>query len=110
MSYATYAQKSHSLMFLINPAFFFWTDINLNGVSTISDDVTAKDGSIQKIVNFVDYIERTNKEAKKRQEYASRIDRACFWGYLCLDILYGICITAITGTEFCKINNLDFWI
>ncbi|XP_058273243.1 uncharacterized protein LOC131370144 [Hemibagrus wyckioides] len=85
-------------------------DINLNGVSTISDDVTAKDASIQKILNFVENIERTNKEAKKRQEYASQFDRACFWGYLCLDILYGICIIAITRTEFCKINNLDFWI
>ncbi|KAK3520434.1 hypothetical protein QTP70_024182 [Hemibagrus guttatus] len=85
-------------------------DINLKGVSTISDDVTAKDASIQKIVNFVANMERTNKEAKKRHEYASWFDRACFWGYLWLDILYGICIIAITRTEFCKINNLDFWI
>ncbi|XP_053509739.1 5-hydroxytryptamine receptor 3A-like [Ictalurus furcatus] len=80
------------------------------GMSTISVDVAAKDASIQKIVNFVENIEKRDKETKKRHEYASRFDRACFWGYLCLDIVYVICVIGITRTEFCKINNLDFWI
>lgn len=89
---------------------FLYTDINLNGVSTISGDVTAKDTSIQKIVNFVENIETTNKKTEKRHEYASRIDRACFRCYLCLASLYCIFLIGITRTELCKINNLDFWI
>lgn len=88
---------------------FFWTDINLNGVSAVSNDVTTKDTSIQKIVTFVENIEKTNKEMKERHDFAGRFDRACFWGYLFLDIVYVICIIGITRTEFCKINNLDFW-
>ncbi|XP_060758366.1 5-hydroxytryptamine receptor 3A-like [Neoarius graeffei] len=84
--------------------------INLNGASTISVDVTAKDTSIQKIVAFVENIEKTDKEKTKRTEYANRFDRACFWCYLCFDIIYVICIIGITRTNFCQINNLDFWI
>lgn len=89
---------------------FFWTGINLNDVSTISVDETAKDASIQKVVTFVENIEKTNKDIKDRHDYASWFDKACFWGYLCLDIVYVICIIGITRTEFCKINNLDFWV
>lgn len=77
-------------------------------MSTI--DVTGKDTSIQKIVNFVENIETTNEEIKKKHEYASRFDKACFMGYICLDIIYAVCIIGITRTELCKINNLDFWI
>ncbi|XP_046722603.1 5-hydroxytryptamine receptor 3A-like [Silurus meridionalis] len=84
-------------------------DMTLNGMSTISDEVTAKDASIQKIVTFVENIEKTNEKTKKRHEYASRFDRACFWAYLFLDIVYVICVIGITRTEFCKINNFDFW-
>ncbi|KAI5619081.1 5-hydroxytryptamine receptor 3A-like, partial [Silurus asotus] len=73
------------------------------------DEVTAKDASIQKIVTFVENIEKTNEKTKKRHEYASRFDRACFWAYLFLDIVYVICVIGITRTEFCKINNFDFW-
>lgn len=79
-------------------------------MSAISVDVAAKDDSIQKIVTFVENIEKTNKETKKKHEHANQIDRAFFWGYLCLDIIYVICVTGVTGTDFCKINNLDFWI
>ncbi|KAI5097517.1 5-hydroxytryptamine receptor 3A-like [Silurus meridionalis] len=68
-------------------------DMTLNGMSTISDEVTAKDASIQKIVTFVENIEKTNEKTKKRHEYASRFDRACFWAYLFLDIVYVICVT-----------------
>ncbi|XP_060748776.1 5-hydroxytryptamine receptor 3A-like isoform X2 [Tachysurus vachellii] len=86
-------------------------EINISGEDEIKkDDVTAKDTSIQKIVNFVENIKTTNKKTEKRHEYASRIDRACFRCYLCLASLYCIFLIGITRTELCKINNLDFWI
>lgn len=108
--YSICRETSHFKVPLELCVHFLWTDINLNGVSAIPVDVTAKDASIQKIVTFVENIEKTNKEAKLKHDHASRFDRACFWGYVCLDVIYVSCVIGITRTDFCKINNLDFWI
>ncbi|XP_036446323.1 5-hydroxytryptamine receptor 3A-like [Colossoma macropomum] len=84
-------------------------DISLNGVATVYADVSTEEASVQKVVTFLENMEKANEESKKRQFFANRFDKICFWIYFCIDVIYIICLTAITRTEFCKINNLDFW-
>ncbi|KAG9264584.1 5-hydroxytryptamine receptor 3A-like [Astyanax mexicanus] len=83
-------------------------DLSLSGISTVSGEFTEK-ASIQNVVTFLENMEKANEEAKKKQNLANRFDRICFWIYFCTDVVYVICLIAITRTEFCKINNLDFW-
>ncbi|KAI4900558.1 hypothetical protein NFI96_026746, partial [Prochilodus magdalenae] len=84
-------------------------DISLNGVATVCEGVSTEEASIQKIVTFLETMEKDNKESTKKLFFANRFDKAFFWIYFCIDVIYVICLIAITRTEFCKINNLDFW-
>ncbi|XP_017569529.1 5-hydroxytryptamine receptor 3A-like [Pygocentrus nattereri] len=84
-------------------------DISLNGVATVCADVSTEVASLQKVVTFLENMETANEGSKKMQLFANRFDKICFWIYFCIDVIYTMCFIAITRTEFCKINNLDFW-
>ncbi|XP_072550470.1 5-hydroxytryptamine receptor 3A-like [Salminus brasiliensis] len=83
--------------------------LSLKSVPTVSADVFTEKASIENIVTFLENMEKANKETKKKQNFANRFDKICFCTYFWIDVVYAICLIGITRTEFCKINNLDFW-
>lgn len=89
--------------------YFLYEDINLNGVTTVCADLSNKEQPMDKIVAFLEKMENANNETKRKIAYANFFDKICFRTFLCIDILYTICIFGITRAEFCSINNLDFW-
>ncbi|KAI4900557.1 hypothetical protein NFI96_026745 [Prochilodus magdalenae] len=70
---------------------------------------TTKEESLQNISGYVENMDKEVKEKKRRLNYANSWDRICFWTYLIVDIIYSFSAIAITKTEFCKINNLEFF-
>ncbi|XP_036446404.1 5-hydroxytryptamine receptor 3A-like [Colossoma macropomum] len=83
--------------------------LNMNGAVTKSAGLTKEGNSLEKIVSFVENIDKKEKKIKMRQTFANNLDKICFWIYLSLDIIYSVCVTILTRTEYCKFNNLDFW-
>ncbi|XP_066498873.1 5-hydroxytryptamine receptor 3A-like [Hoplias malabaricus] len=84
-------------------------DLIVNGVPTVSAEVSTEEASMKKIVTFLENMDKSNEKTKKRQLLANRLDKIYFWIYFCLDIIYILSVIGITRTEFCKVNNLDFW-
>ncbi|KAM9457419.1 5-hydroxytryptamine receptor 3A-like [Clarias gariepinus] len=72
-------------------------------------DMIVDGQAIKKIVNFVEKMDKKDSEMKKKQMLANKLDKACFWGYLLLDVIYSVCVIAFTKTDSCEANNFDFW-
>ncbi|XP_072550471.1 5-hydroxytryptamine receptor 3A-like [Salminus brasiliensis] len=82
--------------------------IDLSDVLTPSEKLPTKEASVQNICSFVENMDKDVRDKTRRQNYANSWDRICFWTYLCLDMIYSIIMIAVTRTEFCKVNNLEF--
>ncbi|XP_076853421.1 uncharacterized protein LOC143508642 [Brachyhypopomus gauderio] len=81
----------------------------VNGAVSKVGGVLVEDSSMRAVVAFLNNMEMEHKETKWRLNFANRFDKICFMVYLCIDIIYVIAVIAISRTDFCKVNNLDFW-
>ncbi|XP_077086685.1 5-hydroxytryptamine receptor 3A-like [Siphateles boraxobius] len=74
-----------------------------------SGDLASEVASLQKIVYFLENLDKEVEEKKSQVAFAYRLDRFCFGFFLSIYIIYVIIIISITRTDICKVNNLDFW-
>ncbi|KAK7174118.1 hypothetical protein R3I93_001332 [Phoxinus phoxinus] len=78
-------------------------------ITTKSGDLASEGASLQKIVNFLENLDKGEEEKQSKVSFAYRLDRFCFGFFLSIYILYVIILISITRTDICKVNNLDFW-
>ncbi|XP_066498872.1 5-hydroxytryptamine receptor 3A-like [Hoplias malabaricus] len=84
------------------------TDDSVNNAVSKYIGFTMERDSLEKIVNYVENLDKKEKTTKKKQIFADNLDKRCFWVYLSIDIIYSLCVLSVTRTDFCKFNNLDF--
>ncbi|XP_072550469.1 5-hydroxytryptamine receptor 3A-like [Salminus brasiliensis] len=84
-------------------------DLSANCAVTKSSGLTKEGDSLDKIVIFLEKMDKQENQIKKMQIFANNLDKICFWIFLGLDIIYSLCIITFTRTAYCKFNNLDFW-
>ncbi|KAK7168419.1 hypothetical protein R3I94_002478 [Phoxinus phoxinus] len=78
-------------------------------ITTKCGDLAPEGASLQKIVNFMENLDKGEVEKQSKVSFAYRLDRFCFGFFLSIYILYVIILISITRTDICKVNNLDFW-
>ncbi|XP_073689270.1 5-hydroxytryptamine receptor 3A-like [Garra rufa] len=79
------------------------------GITTKSGDLASETASLHKIVNFLEDMDRGEKEAGRKVAFAYFLDKFCFGFFIMIYIIYGIILIIITRTDICKVDNLDFW-
>ncbi|XP_053509726.1 5-hydroxytryptamine receptor 3A-like [Ictalurus furcatus] len=72
-------------------------------------DMIADGHAIRKIVNFVEKMDKTDSEIKKKQMLATKLDKFCLSAYIFLDVIYSVCMITFTKIQSCEVDNLDFW-
>lgn len=88
----------------------FWSVSTDRGViTTKSGDLASETASLQKIVNFLEDMDKVEKEAQRKMAFAYFLDKFCFGFFIIIYIIYAIILIIITRTDICKVNNLDFW-
>ncbi|XP_050961508.1 5-hydroxytryptamine receptor 3A [Labeo rohita] len=78
-------------------------------ITTKSGDLASEMASLQKIVNFLEDMDKVEKEAQRKVAFAYFLDKFCFGFFIIIYIIYAIILIIITRTDICKVNNLDFW-
>uniref|UniRef100_A0A8C1K6Z2 5-hydroxytryptamine receptor 3A-like n=1 Tax=Cyprinus carpio TaxID=7962 RepID=A0A8C1K6Z2_CYPCA len=78
-------------------------------IATQSGNLASEMASLQKIVNFLDNMDKGEKEAQSKVAFAYLLDKFCFGFFIFIYIIYAIILISITRTDICKVNNLDFW-
>lgn len=74
-----------------------------------SGGVTSEQASLQKIVNFLETMNKDDKQTEDTMAFSYRMDKFFFSFFVLIYIVYIIILICITRTDFCKVNNLDFW-
>lgn len=74
-----------------------------------SGGVTSEQASLQKIVNFLETMNKDDKQTEDTMAFSYRMDKFFFSFFVFIYIVYIIILICITRTDFCKVNNLDFW-
>ncbi|XP_026056527.1 5-hydroxytryptamine receptor 3A-like [Carassius auratus] len=78
-------------------------------IATQSGNLASEMASLQKIVNFLDNMDKGEKEAQSKVTFAYLLDKFCFGFFMMIYIIYVIILVVITRTDICNVNNLDFW-
>ncbi|XP_073801180.1 uncharacterized protein isoform X3 [Danio rerio] len=80
------------------------------GVTTPkTGDVASEIATLQETVNILGRIDERADHVEKKLAFANRVDKFVFGFFISIYILYAITVIAITQTDICKVNNLDFW-
>ncbi|KAI5097518.1 5-hydroxytryptamine receptor 3A-like, partial [Silurus meridionalis] len=72
-------------------------------------DMIADGQSIKKIVNFVEKMDKQSSDIKYKKSLAAKLDKISFFSYICLDVIYSLCVIVFAKSDSCKVDNLDFW-
>ncbi|XP_016112952.1 5-hydroxytryptamine receptor 3A-like [Sinocyclocheilus grahami] len=78
-------------------------------IATQSGNLASEMASLQKIVKFLQNIDKGEKEARSKVAFAYLLDKFCFGFFIIIYIIYAIILISITRADICKVNNLDFW-
>ncbi|XP_016310448.1 5-hydroxytryptamine receptor 3A-like [Sinocyclocheilus anshuiensis] len=78
-------------------------------IATQSGNLASEMASLQKIVNFLENMDKGEKEARSKVAFAYLLDKFCFGFFIIIYIIYAIILISITRADICKVNNLDFW-
>ncbi|XP_055039579.2 5-hydroxytryptamine receptor 3A [Misgurnus anguillicaudatus] len=82
---------------------------NIDVIEVKSGGLTSELASLQKIVKFLEKMDKDDNDTDSTAAFSYRVDKCCFLFFLTIYILYIIILICITRTDICKVNNLDFW-
>lgn len=78
-------------------------------IETKSSGLTSEVTALQKIVKFLENMNKDEKVTEDTMAFSYRLDKFVFCFFVFIYILYVIILICITRTDICKVNNLDFW-
>nr|XP_055048471.1 5-hydroxytryptamine receptor 3A-like [Misgurnus anguillicaudatus]XP_055048472.1 5-hydroxytryptamine receptor 3A-like [Misgurnus anguillicaudatus] len=82
---------------------------NPDVIETKSGGLLSEQASLQKIVKFLEKMDKEDNDEDSTSAFAYRLEKCTFFFFLTIYILYAIILICITRTDICKVNNLDFW-
>ncbi|XP_055047506.2 5-hydroxytryptamine receptor 3A isoform X1 [Misgurnus anguillicaudatus] len=82
---------------------------NPDVIETKSGGLISEQASLQKIVKFLEKLDKEESGKDSIVAIAYRLEKCAFFFFLTIYILYAIILICITRTDICKVNNLDFW-
>ncbi|XP_029914380.1 5-hydroxytryptamine receptor 3A-like [Myripristis murdjan] len=62
-----------------------------------------------KVVNFLEDLNAKELENQKCQDLANKLDKICFWLYVCVCMIYFSTMTYMIINYQCEVNHFDFW-
>lgn len=62
-----------------------------------------------KVVNFLEDLNAKELVNQKCQDLANKLDKICFWVYVCVCIIYFSIMTYMIINYPCEVNHFDFW-
>lgn len=74
-----------------------------------SGGLTLQQAALQKIVKFLENMNKDDKQTDDTMAFSYRLDKILFYIFVFIYISYIIILICITRTDICKVNNLDFW-
>ncbi|XP_043088746.1 5-hydroxytryptamine receptor 3A-like isoform X2 [Puntigrus tetrazona] len=80
-----------------------------SAITTKSGHPASETTTLQKIANLLETMDAREKKIESKVAFAYLLDKFCFGFFIIIYVLYAIILIAITRTDICKVNNLDFW-
>lgn len=68
-----------------------------------------ENGSLQKVVHFIERLDAQEKKNKRCERLANKLDKAYFWFYLILCMVYTAALVYLFVSYKCDVDHLGFW-
>ncbi|KAA0705219.1 5-hydroxytryptamine receptor 3A [Triplophysa tibetana] len=78
-------------------------------IEKTSGGVISLQAALQKIVKFLESMNKDDKQTDDTMAFSYRLDKILFCIFVFIYISYIIILICITRTDICKVNNLGFW-
>ncbi|XP_049417388.1 zinc-activated ligand-gated ion channel-like isoform X2 [Epinephelus fuscoguttatus] len=79
-------------------------------ISVVQVDGTVENTRmLRKVLNFLENLDAQTLESERHQMFANKLDKAFFWLYFILAILYFSAMTYVMVNYKCTVNHFDFW-
>lgn len=68
-----------------------------------------ENGGLQKVIHFIERLDAQQKKSKRCESLANKLDKAYFWFYLILCLVYTAVLIYLFVSYTCDVNHLGFW-